>query len=924
MNSKAPTQSKGASTAGPVLPSAQPHLLQRQCACGGVAGMSGGCEECSRKQRLGLQTKLKIGAPGDSYEREADRIAEKVMAAPTHAKISNAPPHIQRFAGQSHGQMDAAPASVNHTLANPGRPLEPALRQDMEQRFGHDFGRVRVHTGAAAEQSARDVNANAYTMGPDIVFGAGRFAPGTTEGRRLIAHELTHVVQQRGSNGIRVDPSHEKRGLSPMSQQDAIPTANAQAPGPRVSVGAERAVQREVNPKQIQEAGDQQPLFTVFVADERKRTWRRYARSLGQEDATRIRKRGKLSSEDRQDVNAKLAFFEGEAKEVYIREIRPALVAAEQAAEPPEVPSLKAKATWVELDQGVFAYQVNAGTTINDVAAYLSGHPDLPDILAQSNNLSRTTPLDEAYPVIVAIEAIQLIDRDAYQDIPEHVRSRIDSARQARAQMAQHRRFVRVRSGHPIGPGAFGLIPGTTAAISGAVNAFSALRYHAGFIAGLFKGAGNAVVDLFVGAVDMIKTVGRVLRRLITLDFGGIWKMLMGWIKQLKLLSQKKDEIASDFMDKWEAKDDWARGLFQGEVLGWVMMTVLIVLATLGTAGPAAIAQISGKWKFVIDVLKLADGVGDLGTYVRAVGKLPGEAIARVRKKFGLKAELEPTPLGSKGKTGSDPHSPPQLTARIASQIADYLKKWKFVKAVTKKLGTATRGRPPGWKRVKEALRANPGPNNKKILAKIEKVMNALQNPKLYGEVLGDAWDLVKAGKAADINDALRKMAEATGLPVIEIPKGAVYQADKFFEEFATQKFYIVDNPLGEFQHGAMTHLLQDLVVNKGLGGPHKSAEFRQLLGEAEGIVERYERKGAKLVDSQFAQVPNTVFLDDVDNPVLRWHEVKMRTGDYVWRFTYDLLYKAEGDDALKRISRLPQPELLRLLLNELADVDLK
>ena len=110
--------------------------------------------------------------------------------------------------------MDAAPASVDQVLASPGRPLEPALRQDMEQRFGHDFSRVRVHSGAAAEQSAQDVNANAYTVGNNIVFGAGRFAPGTHEGRRLIAHELTHVVQQSGSDGIRVDQSNEKRGLS--------------------------------------------------------------------------------------------------------------------------------------------------------------------------------------------------------------------------------------------------------------------------------------------------------------------------------------------------------------------------------------------------------------------------------------------------------------------------------------------------------------------------------------------------------------------------------------------------------------------------------------------------------------------------------------------------------------------------------------
>src|SRR6185295_14631809 len=95
-----------------------------------------------------------------------------------------------------------APPAVYNVLAGAGSPLAPALRWDMEQRFGHDFSHVRVHSGPAAERSARDVNANAYTVGRDIVFGAHQFAPGTHEGRRLLAHELTHVVQQGGSNEL--------------------------------------------------------------------------------------------------------------------------------------------------------------------------------------------------------------------------------------------------------------------------------------------------------------------------------------------------------------------------------------------------------------------------------------------------------------------------------------------------------------------------------------------------------------------------------------------------------------------------------------------------------------------------------------------------------------------------------------------------
>ena len=176
-------------------------LLQRKCACGNHAIAGGECAECAKK-KSGLQRKLTIGASNDPLEREADRVADQVLAAPAHSAVSGAPPHIQRYTGQATEGTDTAPASVDRVLASSGRPLEPALQQDMEQRFGHDFSRVRVHSGGAAEQSARDVNANAYTVGHNIVFGAGRFAPGTHEGRRLIAHELTHVVQQTGADRL--------------------------------------------------------------------------------------------------------------------------------------------------------------------------------------------------------------------------------------------------------------------------------------------------------------------------------------------------------------------------------------------------------------------------------------------------------------------------------------------------------------------------------------------------------------------------------------------------------------------------------------------------------------------------------------------------------------------------------------------------
>ncbi len=133
-------------------------LLHRTCACGQHTGGGGECAECRKKREGTLQRAV-------------------VNAAP----VSEVPP------------------IVHDVLRSPGQPLDAATRAFMEPRFGHDFSRVRVHTDAKAAEAARAVNALAYTVGRDVVFGAGQYRPGTGEGRRLVAHELTHVVQQKTS-----------------------------------------------------------------------------------------------------------------------------------------------------------------------------------------------------------------------------------------------------------------------------------------------------------------------------------------------------------------------------------------------------------------------------------------------------------------------------------------------------------------------------------------------------------------------------------------------------------------------------------------------------------------------------------------------------------------------------------------------------
>lgn len=189
--------------AQPVGAPAAGNSIQR-CACGGQ------CPSCQNNG--GRSQRLPVNQPGDSTEHEANHIADRITSeGHTTAK---APPSLtptgnhrvqRQFAQGSNRDLEvpapidsSAPPSVHEVLRSPGQPLDAGTRTMMEPCFGYDFSKVRVHKDDRAAESAQEVHANAYTVGQDIVFGAGRLSPGTQEGRRLLAHELTHVVQQSG------------------------------------------------------------------------------------------------------------------------------------------------------------------------------------------------------------------------------------------------------------------------------------------------------------------------------------------------------------------------------------------------------------------------------------------------------------------------------------------------------------------------------------------------------------------------------------------------------------------------------------------------------------------------------------------------------------------------------------------------------
>ena len=239
-------------TSAPNAPFAARSLqLQRKCACGASTSNGDACKDCKKK----LQAKLAVGETDDPLEHEADRIADRVMASSSGGSVGAAPLRVQRAGGNAAGPAYAAPASVERTLAGGGRPLEPAVRHDMEQRFGHDFLDVRVHTDTSAQASARDVSAQAYTSGSHIVFAAHRYAPQSQQGQHLLAHELAHVLQQ-GGGVVRRAPDANKLDQTAQAIIDAAKDTKTTPDAGERAINAVKAILKAYYPAEAAKVSD--------------------------------------------------------------------------------------------------------------------------------------------------------------------------------------------------------------------------------------------------------------------------------------------------------------------------------------------------------------------------------------------------------------------------------------------------------------------------------------------------------------------------------------------------------------------------------------------------------------------------------------------------------------------------------------------
>ncbi len=147
------------------------------------------------------QPKLKVNNPGDLYEQEADAISNQIVSPQGTNDFISRKENASGIQPKQNGIMSrqnsrTLPSSVSDTIGNAGKPLEKGVKESMESAFGQDFSHVRIHSDGTANKSANDINAKAYTYQNDIVFGDGQYNPESFEGKKLLAHELVHTIQQ--------------------------------------------------------------------------------------------------------------------------------------------------------------------------------------------------------------------------------------------------------------------------------------------------------------------------------------------------------------------------------------------------------------------------------------------------------------------------------------------------------------------------------------------------------------------------------------------------------------------------------------------------------------------------------------------------------------------------------------------------------
>lgn len=532
--------------------------------------------------------------------------------------------------------VTAAPEIAARGVVGAGAPLPHLAR--IQASFGHhDVSTVQAHQGPAATGSARELGAEAYAIGDSVAFSR-------SPDLHMAAHEAAHVVQQRG--GVQLKGGIDQPGDDYERHADAVAdvVVAGRSAAPLLDEVAGHASGRDA-------AVQRTPTSAAAGVDSSAQPGM-WEHTFG-EASTPVGKLGRVQA----------------PKGTYLRE-RPL----------PDAPSPSAPVPFNGLvfverrtdqsnvnERWCYVIATEAGIAGFCEERYLAIDPPEP-----TATLHRTAPgerlatiAEQAYgPAIddnnsrLYVQALYLANHDRAGVQLDHV----DLSFKDRALRGEdERRTLEVYKGAKVIAGASIWIPskpfieqlkaagavtgGSTliteawdAAKAGVGAVLDGAKYVAGFFVGLLEGAYNAIVDLFKGAVDMVEAVLKVVWNIVIGNPGRVKEMASAWVEKMKAVWEHRGEIADEFLKKWNAENAWDRGLFQGEVLGWVTMTVLLILVTMGENAPSALSGIAMRWPQLIKLLRTVDALGDVTTYLGAaakLAKLPGTAARFVSGKFG-------------------------------------------------------------------------------------------------------------------------------------------------------------------------------------------------------------------------------------------------------------------------------------------------
>ena len=221
-----------------------------------------------------IQAKLIVNPPDDQYEKEADRVADAVTKAST-STVRHQVDEEELFTTKRASEKQHQPSTVSkemeadiNAVRGSGQPLPDSVRSSLEPQLGHDFSQVHIHTDAEADKLSQQLGAKAFTTGNDVFFREGAYQPGSDSGRGLIAHELTHVVQQGNTR--------QETGSTNMeiasAREEANTNANDIVIGNKVKIGeitsSEPMVHRQEAPH-VSEASEE--YTTIDLLPSRRR-----------------------------------------------------------------------------------------------------------------------------------------------------------------------------------------------------------------------------------------------------------------------------------------------------------------------------------------------------------------------------------------------------------------------------------------------------------------------------------------------------------------------------------------------------------------------------------------------------------------------------------------------------------------------------